>query len=323
MSHHPPGEVVQQLRAEDRFLIVGHIDADPDSIGSVLALRRLLVALNKTCLAVTPTPPPTNLDFLPDREYLITPDQVRVDAWRHLVVVDCGLERTGAVAAWADRAQSIINIDHHATNSGTGSYNWIDASYAATTEMVAALREPLGVPTDSATATLLYAGLVGDTGTFRFSNTTPAVFRLAAELREIGVDVETINSNLYEGYSLQYLRLLALVLQTIQMDASGRVVHAHITETMRRSAGATPDESEGFVQYLRLLRDPEVAVLFSENESGQVRVQLRSDATVDVSAIAGRLGGGGHERAAGVKLMGGLKVVQERVLNEIAAALRA
>lgn len=321
MNLQPPADLVRALLDNDAYLIVGHVDTDPDATGSVLALRRVLRARGKTCLAVTPTPLPEQLEFMPDRELLLAPEDVKEDDWKHLIVLDCGIERTGHVAGWASRAGVVINIDHHATNPGTGDYNWIDPRFAATAEMIAALARRLDVSIDRPLATLLYTGLAGDTGSFRFSNTTPRVLRLAADLQEVGIDVETINAHLYERYSLEYLRLLAEVLQTVQTSQDGRIIYGRVTDAMRRKVGASADDSDGFIQYLRLVRDADVAVLCSEIENGMVRVQLRSTAAVDVAAVARQLGGGGHARAAGVKMKGPIAEVERQILAAVTAAL--
>lgn len=323
MRTHPPDALVSVLREADRFLIVAHVDPDPDSVGSTLGLWRMLRAMGKECLAVVPTPLPPMLRFLPHVDVLLTPDQVQPGTWDHLVVLDCGVERTGGVAAWAGRAGRIVNIDHHATNQGTGTLNWIDATYAATTEMVAALSESLGVALDLPIATLLYTGLVGDTGWFRFSNTTPEALRLAARLLSCGVDVESINRHLNESHSLEYVKLLALMLGTVTTAYDGRVVYARVTRTMRDAVGASFAEGDGFVQYLKLIRDTDVVVLFDETEAGPVRVQFRSSSSVDVSRIAQSLGGGGHARAAGVRIQGAIDEVEAKVLRVIGESLGA
>lgn len=321
MSSASAEAVGKLLRAEDGFLIVGHIDPDPDSIGSTLALRRFLTALGKKCVTVAPTPLPPLLDFLPDIEHLVSPDQAARDSWNHIVVLDAGLERTGAVAEMSERARCIVNIDHHATNPGTGTHNWIDSGYAATSQMIAALSGPLGVHPDGSAATLLYTGLVGDTGWFRFTNTSPAVLKLAAELLAMGVDIESISRNLHERHNPEYVLLLGHVLQSLGTAHNGKVVFARVTRAMRRQVGASDTEGDGFVQYLRLIRDVDVAVLFDELTNGFIRVQLRSSPGVDVSVIAKGLGGGGHARASGVRIKGSIDDVQEEVLKHIIATL--
>lgn len=319
----PPEGVVRQLLTGDRFLIVGHVDPDPDSIGSTLALRRMLVALGKDCIAVTPTPLTPLLGFMPDVEHLTLPERVQPGTWEHLVVLDCGVERTGAIATQSSAAVSIVNIDHHATNPGTGTHNWVDAGYAATAQMIAGLCEPLRAQLDQATATLLYAGLVGDTGWFRFSNTSAAVLQMAATLLKYGVDIESLGRHLYESHSLTYLLLLGHVLQGVRPACGGRVITARVTQAMRSAVGAGQSEGEGFVQYLRLVQGAEVSVLFDELTDGRVRVQLRSSPGVNVAAIAQSLGGGGHTRAAGVRMVGTISDVEERVLGAIDKALKA
>ena len=317
----PPDGLIRHLSAADNFVIVGHVDPDPDSIGSTLALGRMLAGLGKRCVPVTPTPIPPLLDFMPGAEALVSAEEVTFTGHEHLIVLDCGLERTGAVSQQAGLARSVVNIDHHATNRGTGTFNWIDTDFAATAEMIAALGRALGAPVDRATATLLYAGLVGDTGWFRFSNTTPEVLRLAASLLEYGVDPDYMNRVMNERRSFAYLLLLGRMLQSVRLACRGRVVVARVTQQMRREVGADQTEGEGYVQYLRLVRDTDVAVLLDETLEGQIRVQLRSSPRVDVAAIARSLGGGGHARAAGVRLEGSIGEVEELVLERVGAAL--
>lgn len=323
MSSFPPDALVRQLLEADRFLIVGHIDPDADSIGSTLALNRMLSGLGKHCIPVTPTPLPPLLDFMPGADTLVAAEDVSSADFTHLIVLDCGVERTGTIAELAPSARSIVNIDHHATNSGTGTHNWIDAGFAATAEMIASLGKALDAPMDQETATLLYAGLAGDTGWFRFSNTTPAVLRLASSLLEHGVDPDYVNRAMNERRSLVYLRLLGEMLQSVRVEYGGRVVVARITSEMRRAVGADQTEGDGFVQYLRLVRDADVAVLLDEMPDGRVRVQLRSSPRVDVAKIAQSLGGGGHIRAAGARLEGSVAEVEGIVLEKIGATLGA
>lgn len=323
MRSSPPDALVRHLLEADRFLIVGHIDPDADSIGSTLALSRVLANLGKRCIPVTPTPLPPLLDFMPGVETLALPEEVSTGDYDHLIVLDCGVERTGGVSERVSQVRSIVNIDHHATNAGTGTYNWIDATYAATAEMIARLGQALGASLDAETATLLYAGLVGDTGWFRFSNTTPGVLRLAATLLEQGVDPDALNRAMNERRSLVYLHLLGQVLQTVRTEYGGRVVVGRITREMRRAVGADEGEGEGFVQYLRLVRDTDVAVLLDELSDGRVRIQLRSSPRVDVAEVARSLGGGGHTRAAGARLEGSVAEVEKVVLETIGVALGA
>lgn len=317
----PPEALLEVIRRENDFLIVGHIDPDPDSTSSVLAMQRLLRSLGKHAVAVTPDPLPPHVRFLPGSADMLLPDQVEHDAWRNLIVLDCGTERIGKASDFVERAGIIINIDHHGTNSGTGHYNWVDANFAATAQMVYTLFEAFDTAFDVDAATLLYAGLAGDTGTFRFSNTDSHVLRIAAQLVEAGASPTLISQNLYESHSLAYLRLLAQMLSTVKTAFDERVVYARLTEAMRQQAGMRPDEGGGLIQYLRMVQTAEVVFLLEEIGESEVKVQFRSRAAVDVAKLAQSLGGGGHARAAGCRLAVTLDEAEKVVLSRLGAAL--
>lgn len=317
MSTLPPQNVVEALQAGNHYLLVGHVDPDLDSTGSVLALQRVLDSLGKQSICVTPNPLPEQLSFLPGTHRLMLPSEIGDSRWDHLVVLDCDVQRTGKVADWADQAESIINIDHHATNSNSCTHAWIDSAFAATAHMVAMLADALHVEIDKTTATLLYAGLAGDTGSFRFSNTTPEVLQLAGRLLAAGVDLESLNDQMYNQYSIVSLRLLAKMLDTIQTAADAKVAYACIEQRMLRAVGATPHDTDGFIQYIRMIRGIDVAILFHETDENTVRIQFRSSSNVSVARIAEFFGGGGHERAAGATLQGPIADVKQRVLQHV------
>lgn len=317
----PPEALIDVIRREDDFLIVGHIDPDPDSTGSVLAMQWLLHGLGKKAIAITPDPLPGHMQFLPGSDGMLLPDEVVPGTWRNLIVLDCGTERIGKARALTDQAGLIINIDHHSTNPGTGHYNWVDSQFAATAQMVHALFDALEVPRDRDAATMIYAGISGDTGTFRFSNTDASVLRIAAELVDAGVDPTQVSENLYESHSLAYLHLIAQVLSTVQTTHDGRVVYARLTRSMRERAGMEADEGGSLIQYLRLVKTAEVIFLLEEIGDTEVKVQFRSRAGIDVSRLAHSLGGGGHARAAGCRLRVTLEEAETRVLAHIGPLL--
>lgn len=317
----PPQQLLDAIRRGSRFLVIGHIDPDPDSTGSVLAMQRLLGALGKEAVAVTPNPLPPTVRFLPGSDAMLLPEAVDPDSWEDLIVVDCGTERIGAAVSFVPNARTIINIDHHPTNPGSGHCNWINPRFAATAQMVYTLYQELQVSIDRDVALLIYTGLAGDTGTFRYSNTTADVLRIAASLVEKGVRPGEVTEQLYEQHSLGYLRLLRMVFDTIATAYDDRVIYAKLTPRMKETADVRPEEVNGIIQYLRLVRSADVAFLLEEIGDNQVKVQFRSSAAVDVSEVARALGGGGHPRAAGCRLALDLASAERRVLQEIGRAL--
>lgn len=294
-------KVIEALRFHDAFLVACHVEPDPDCVGSMLALGWALERTGKRVTCVSPDPLVPAWRFLPRTESVVRPDAVTPD-WEALVVVDCELERTGPVAEWKDRARQVINIDHHVTNPGTGDVNLIDADAAAAAEIIYRLIRKMGLELEAEAATLLYAALMADTGSFRFSNTNAQALGIAADLVDHGASPAEISRQMYDTRSWAYVKLLGRVLETLERGPDGFVAWITVTQAMIAAEGARSNETEGFIQYPRMIDGVEVAVLFREVGPGETRVSFRSKGSVDVSAIARRLGGGGHPQAAGCTL---------------------
>jgi phosphoesterase RecJ-like protein len=214
----------------------------------------------------------------------------------------------------------VLNIDHHGDNRRYGDVNWVEPAAAATGELVYALLEAAGLPVTPEVATNLYAAIVTDTGSFRYSSTSPETFRIAARLVEAGARPADVASQLYETRHLAGLHLLGRVLQQVETNAAGTIAWVVI----ERSPAGSPDllEAEDLVTYPRSLRTTKVAVLFRPL-AGEVKVSLRAKGEVDVARVAARLGGGGHPNAAGVILKGGLAEAQALVLGAVEEAVAA
>lgn len=310
--------VLEAIRQHDSFLIAGHVDPDPDCCGSMLALDWMLERLGKKSLPISHDPPLPQWGFLPriGRVVLASSQGAwRQERWDALIVVDCGVERTGDAAAFAQRVETVINIDHHRTNPGTGDVNLIRPEAAAAGELVYELVAAAGLEPDAGAATLLYAAIMADTGSFRFSNTTARSFEIASRLVAAGARPDLIAREIYDTRSWGYVRLLARVLGTLQKSDDGRVAWITLTQRMVAEEGARPDDSEGFIQFPRMIDGVEVAIIFRELEDGRVRVGFRSRERVDVSSLAKEFGGGGHERAAGCTVEGPLELVRQRVVG--------
>lgn len=313
----PYRHVVDALLRGDRFLMACHIDPDPDCIGSLLALDWLLDRLGKEAQPLSHDPILPQWRFLPRIERIASsraPGPWSAEPWDTLVVVDCEVARTGSAAALAHRVQRVINIDHHVTNQGTGHVNLIVPEAAAAGVIVYRLIREAGVELDADVATLLYAAILSDTGSFHFSNTSAEVFEIAADLVRRGARPDVVSREIYETRSWAYVRLLGRVLETLRRSDDGSVAWIVLSQQMMREEGARPDESDGFIQYPRMIDGVEVALFFKETETGAVRVGFRSKERVDVSQLAREFGGGGHPRAAGCTVAGPLTEVVERIV---------
>lgn len=321
--------VAEALRAARRVLIMLHVRPDGDSIGSSLALGLGLRQLGKEVVLVRSDELPDNMRFLRGSEDFRHHREVS-GSFDAAVFLDCGdVHRVGEARKLLESVATIINVDHHLSNTHFGHVNWIEPSAAATGELVYQLLRDLNVRMDADMATAIYASLVTDTGSFNYENTRAGTHRLAAELIELGVDPAEAGRQIWEERPLSSLRLLAEGLQTLTVEEGGELAWVELTQEAFRRSGAQRWESEGVVNYPRQLRGVEVAVLFIEDreqapgDPGEVKVSIRSNRLVDVSRIAAAFGGGGHARAAGCTLAGSLAEVRARVLAACREALAA
>jgi bifunctional oligoribonuclease and PAP phosphatase NrnA len=296
--------VADAIRANDRFLVVTHENPDGDALGSMLAMALALRALRKDVVMYlsgnAPTPAEYRfLDLGDVRREL--PDDLEE---RVLLAVDCANDRRiGEENTGVDRAKLVVNVDHHHDNSEFGDVNLIVADASSTSEIVRDILRELDVALTPKIAAALYVGLVTDTGRFQYTNTTPKALRLAAELVEAGADVHGIFRHVYETVQFSKLKLLARALDRAQLFEGGRLVVSYLLKDDFGDVGAEEPYSEGIIDSLRAVEGSEMVALIREpprNEGPARRISLRSSHDeVDVSAVARKMGGGGHRQAAG------------------------
>ncbi len=308
-------QVVEELKKAERLVLMSHVLPDGDCIGSMLALGKALRALGKEVTMVNSDPIPEYLSFLPSAELVRLPEEVR--EWPSLAVcLDCSdTARLGEGLAGLVRDKTIVNIDHHVSNTRFGAWNYVEPDAAATGQIVADIIDALGVPWDRELAVLIYTALATDTGSFQYSNTTVSVHLLAAKLIGTGLDVAAINQNLYETKSLAAIKLLGRALDRLEMTPDGRVAWITLDRATLLRLGAKDEHTEGIINFTRAINTVELGMLFREIAPGKVKVGLRSKQLVDVNRLAAIFGGGGHYRAAGFVIEGELDKVVPRVIS--------
>lgn len=317
-----PQAISSLIARKERYLLLGHLHPDGDVLGSMLGLGLALKGHGKRVTLAGPHPVPEPYRFLPGAEWI---EQWKEPSGVHEVAVllDCpDPARTGGLVDQVrEHGTTVVNIDHHQDNRRFGDINWVDVNAAATGEMVYDLLDVLGWPITPEIATALYTTLVTDTGSFRYSNSTPKAFRTAAHLVSKGAAPARIAGELYEGRTLEDLRLLGQLLERIETSADGRVAWLVLHGDLARNQDLI--EAEDFIAYPRSIRSVKVALLFRELQPGQVKVSLRGKGEVNVARIAARFGGGGHPNAAGCTVALPLDAAKAAVLDAVAHALRS
>lgn len=313
-------KVIDAVSRHRRFLISGHVDPEADSIGSQLALASLLKRLGKKVTIINEDVPPASCAFIPMIETINTLKHIKREKLRTpdcVIVLDCPeIKRVGKVEELIPKGVPIINIDHHISNKKFGDINWVCPDAAAVGEMVFDIFREFKVEITKKEAVLIYSAILIDTGSFRYSNTTPRTHSIAAELIKKGLDTNAIYENLLEMRSYEGTRLLGLVLSNIRKNKT--VVWSWITDKMLAESGARAKDIENFIDYLRAIKGCKVAVLFRiTSQKGVFKVSIRGRG-VDVNRIASKFGGGGHPAAAGCTIKADTSSrAEEKILKEI------
>lgn len=320
--------VVEALKRGKHFAIIAHIAPDGDTIGSCLALANFLMDHGKTVELYCHDAPPESLAFLQGIRNFVRPgessgSQAHSAYYDAVVCLDCSDEgRLGDAAFLLKRTSCTINIDHHATNTLYAGINVVEPGVSSTAELVFDLIQEMdgdyfSLPVYEA----IYTGIATDTGGFGFSNTTPAAHRIAAQVIEYGLDVDRLTRLLFRNTTLARVRLLAKVLDSLEMHCDDKVAFLMVSKVMLEEAGLDENNTEGIVNYGIDIVGVECAALFKEVEKDKTKVSLRTKGAVDASALAVKFGGGGHARAAGCLINAGIEEAKGQVLEALKGML--
>lgn len=313
-------QVLELIKSKASFLLTAHIFPDGDNLASLLALRAALLQLGKKVQVVIDDKIPANYYFLAGINNIRQTGDICRD-FEVLVVLDSSsIDRIGAVQEFVNEQITMINIDHHVSNTGFGNVQYIDVAAAATAEIIFDLLTELGTTFTAEIATAVFTGIATDCGFFKYANTTPKAMAIAGKMIACGAKPHEISDAL-KTKSPAALKLLARVLEQIQLTAKGKVSWLVINEEILAATGAQQEDTNGLINYARYIEGVEVAVLFREVAGRGVKVSMRSKGDADVSLIALNFGGGGHQKAAGCSFDATLEETKEQVLQAIIGQL--
>jgi phosphoesterase RecJ-like protein len=307
-------QVLQAIRARQRFVVTSHARPDGDGIGSALACGQILRVMGKEAEVVMYDGIPRIYQNLPFADRAVQAD--RVPPNDAVIMLECdGIRR--ALLEGLDQC-FLINIDHHLSGRNFGHINWIDPTVMATAELVYRLARLACVPIDRDIATCLYTALMTDTGSFMFEGTNEHTFTVARELVLAGADPAKCARHIYFGHSTAKMRLLGAALSHLHRE--GPLAWIWVTQEQMERYGAREEDCEGLVNYALSMGDVQVAIFFRELPDHRYRVSLRSKGEVNVSSIAEHFGGGGHKCASGFSLEGPLAIAVARVVDRLRTA---
>jgi phosphoesterase RecJ-like protein len=324
-------QILNHLSTARNVLMTTHIRPDGDALGSTAAMAAALRSRGIACRVLL-------LSHLPGK-YAFVYHELKVDwfdveqgwpadfdinAYDTLLVVDTGTwsQLPGLQQRVSGFTGKKLVIDHHLTQEDWADEKWVVTQASAAGEIVADLLQEWGVPLNPAMAKALYLAIVADTGWFQFSNTRPHTLRLAARLMEAGVDTDQLYQLLYQSERSERVVLQAHVQRSLELLCDNRLAVMQVRQQDFLETGARAGDTEALINIPLQIQTVQVSILLTEPlEGGAIRVSLRSKGQVDVARFAQQFGGGGHARAAGLKVEASLQEAREKVVGAMSQAM--
>jgi len=319
-------EISKVLQKNNNFLITSHINLDGDGIGSELALYSILKKLKKKPIILNQGKLPKIYDFLPgvNKVQYLEDDYIDAKSIDVGIALDCSnVKRMGKTYEIFKNIKTIINIDHHTSNENFGDLNYVDNTVSSVGEIIYELIKSINIDLlDEDISTCLFAAIMTDTGSFRYSNVSSKTFKIASDLTSFGIKPHLIAANIYNRNTYPGLKLLGEALSTLEANNSNYVSWLTITRKMLNNTKANDEEIEGIIDVATTLDNTEVSILFRETKDNKIKISFRSKGNFDVNKFAGKFNGGGHPNAAGCLCTGKMYKIKEKILSELANDIR-
>jgi phosphoesterase RecJ-like protein len=310
-------KIIRAINEGQSFLITAHVRLDGDALGSELALYLMLRELGKNVVVYNQDHTPERYRFLPAAQNIVH-NINNVEQYDTGIILDCSdLTRVGDEAEKIGKIKRLINIDHHISNNGFCSLKMLDAHAGSTGELLFRLMQAMEFKISKDISTNLFAAIITDTGSFRYSSTTSETLFAAGNLVENGAEPQWIAENVYENDSPVRLKLLARALGTLSLDLESKVGSMVVTQRDLQETGAAWEHTEGFVDIPRTVKGIEVSVLYTQRGDNQFKLSLRSKAKANVEKVAKKFGGGGHIHASSCWMKGDIESIKSQIIKAV------
>lgn len=302
-------KIVEKINSSKSFLITAHMNLEGDALGSELAAYILLKKLKKRAVIYNNDPTPAIYKFLPFSR--VIKNNIAEDKFDVALVLDCSdVSRAGKVKDSLSKAKCIINIDHHISNTNFGDINWVEPYSGSAAQMIYLLCEKFKVM-DKNIALCLYTGIFTDTGNFTYANTDSQTHKVVASLMKYNLHPHKIYGIIHSLCAPADLNFIGRIISSLKFDSRRKICWATITKWQDKSY----DLTEVVFSIMRLLKDPEILLLFKMVGRHRTRVNFRSRGRIDVNRIAKFFGGGGHKNASGTTIEESLEKAEKKVIS--------
>ncbi|MDO4282948.1 MAG: bifunctional oligoribonuclease/PAP phosphatase NrnA [Clostridia bacterium] len=307
------------IEKSNSIYMVAHINPDGDAIGSTCALYFALKSIGKDAHVICPSYSEV-FTFLPGLKEAVS--KVEKDEIDLLICLDAS--DNGRLAISEEdykKAKKVIMLDHHQKSHPYGDVQYINDELSSACEIVYHFIKYLKIPFDQKSASLLYTGMMTDTGSFNYSNTSSNTHRAVAELLDVGIDSVAICKQLNDTIKEAKLKLIAKTIENMEVFYDGKMRYSYIDYETIKALGIHDEDAEGMTNYLRMVEGTEVAAYVRGKSDGTLKVSMRSGGNVDISKIAIEFGGGGHPRAAGYTMREDIEVEKKKLVDIVGVML--
>jgi bifunctional oligoribonuclease and PAP phosphatase NrnA len=303
------------FQGADDFYILSHQYPDGDTLGSAAALCRALRKMGKRAQMYCN-------DAVPEKfQYLVEGLEKQCFEPQAIVAVDVADTQLLGKNMMGYAGRIDWCIDHHGSNTHYAAHWVVDPTAGATAEMICRLIQEMQVEIDPEIAGCIYTGITTDTGCFRYTNATPATYRIAADMMELGAPAADINRIMFDTKSRVRMELERRVLDTMAFYCHDKCAVISVTRQMMQESGGSDEDMDGIASLPRQVEGVLVGVTIREKEDGSFKISMRTNNGVNASEICARFGGGGHPAAAGCTIQGSLEEVRRQIVRAIADVL--
>ncbi|MFN8454198.1 MAG: bifunctional oligoribonuclease/PAP phosphatase NrnA [Anaerolineae bacterium] len=317
-------QLIPIIEQNNNFIITSHLNPDCDALGSELALAEHLQRVGKKATILNSDPVPQAYRFLDPqhliKKYLPAKHTCIIKKAEVIMVVDAsgGWKRVGSVGEALVQTVAVkVCIDHHPDPTDFVEVAVVDTDAAATAELIFDLIRARQGFISPQIAQALYAGIITDTGNFRFPKTSARTHRVTAELLGTGIDPLSIYRQIYEQYPLARVRLKGHVIDSIKTTAQGQLAYYGLSQDVLKAYQVKTSELDGFASLGQEIGGVRVVVFCLQSSKSKVKISWRSDGSIPVNQLAATYGGGGHPSAAGATVTGHLDEVLAEVVEKV------
>lgn len=303
-----------------KIVIIPHQQPDADALGSATALFEYLKNLGKDVHIYCLTPHSDKLHFMPHHEHLKTDPTILTDSTQNkpdvIIVVDSGdLKYAGVYEHLKNHQATIVNIDHHLTNEHFGHINLVIPTASSTCEIIFSFFKHNHVSINKRMATSLLSGVLTDTGNFTNSATSASALSATSELLRAGGDYTHVNDAFVRNKTVPTLKLWGKIFSRLTRHEPLNLTYTYFTQEDLKADNLPDTETEGIANFLNNLENTDIALILKETPDGLIKGSFRTTKdNIDVAAMAKKLNGGGHKKAAGFTVPGTIQSVLDQIL---------